>query len=314
MTVVANKNIHIGVIDIGGTKIDIGVARTDGAIVCKQSVLIETLAGWEGGVAAIGVSLKDCVQRSGIELSGIGIGCTGPVDPIAGVIGKVANLPGWEGCRLVGEMVSRFAVPTVMENDADAAALAEAQWGSGRGIKRLLYLTISTGIGGGFVLGGELYRGVDGSHPEMGHHTIDPSGPNCYCGARGCWESFVSGAAIRQWFLEHDTEHHYPPSHVNARKIFELSAAGDRAAQAAVSRLTYYLGLGLANMTTILVPDVIALGGGLMRSSSSFLDGARDVMREVCGEVPSGKTVICPASLGEDIGLAGALAAWISRA
>jgi glucokinase len=220
-------------------------------------------------------------------------------------------LPGWEGCRIVSEISARFQIPTVMENDADAAALAEAAWGSGRGVERFLYITLSTGIGGGFLQRGSVYRGSGGSHPEIGHHSIDPSGPECYCGARGCWESLASGNALRDWFLEKDRERRFSAASLDARTIFDLHASGDPIAELTMRRLSYYVGLGLANLTTILVPDVIALGGGLTRGSAAFLDQAIQISRERCREVPAERTVVRTAVLEENLDLAGAAAVWL---
>jgi glucokinase len=308
---VGNDQQLVGAIDIGGTKVALGLVAHDGRVLAKRSILTRDLVNATIGVEAIAAGLIECIQESGVAPEGIGIGCTGPVDPITGEIGKVANLPGWHGCRIVEEITSRIGIRTVMENDADAAALAEATWGSGRGVARFLYITLSTGIGAGFLLGGSVYRGAGGSHPEMGHHAIDPTGPPCYCGARGCWESLASGNALRDWFLENDREARFSADTLSARTIFELYVAGDRVAEQAVERLSYYVGLGIANLTTILVPDVIAFGGGLTRASGLFLDQAVRIFRERCGEVPAERTLVRTAVLEENLDLAGAAAVWL---
>jgi glucokinase len=301
----------VGAIDIGGTKVAVGLVAHDGHISSRRSIPTRQLANSTIGVAAIATSLIECIKESGAAPKGIGIGCTGPVNPITGEIGKVANLPGWHGCRIVEEISTRTGIRTVMENDADAAALAEATWGSGRGVERFLYITLSTGIGGGFLVGGAVYRGAGGSHPEMGHHSIDPTGPACYCGARGCWESLASGNALRDWFLENDREHRFSVETLSALTVFELYASGDTVAEKAVERLSHYVGIGIANLTTILVPDVIAIGGGLTRGSAVFLDRAVHIFRQRCGEVPAERTLVRTAVLEENLGLAGAAAVWL---
>lgn len=301
----------IGAIDIGGTKIAIGLVTTAGLVVCRRTIRTADFPTFSTGLAGIESHLNACLRESGASLLGIGIGCTGPVDHRTGEIGKVANLPGWQGSPLVHEIARRFAVPVVMENDADAAALAEGTWGSGAGVDRFLYVTISTGIGAGFLLHGNVYRGAEGSHPEMGHHIIDSAGPLCYCGARGCWESLASGNAIKQWFLDNDRDRRFSPDSFSAETIFDLNIVGDKIAKEAIARLSLYIGLGLANLTTILVPDVIALGGGLTHGAAAFLDRAVEIFRNVCGEVPAEKTAIQLATLQNDVGLAGAAAAWI---
>jgi glucokinase len=144
----------------------------------------------------------------------------------------------------------------------------------------------------------------------MGHHSIDPSGPDCYCGAKGCWESLASGIALRDWFLENDRERRFSLETLDARTIFELCRSGDAVAEKTVERLSYYVGLGLANLTTILAPDVIAVGGGLTRGSTLFLDRAVQLFRARCGEVPAERTLVRTAILEENLDLAGAAAVW----
>ncbi len=303
----------IGAIDIGGTKVATGLVTSDGQIKSRRNIRTDSLPNGAAALDAIESSLKECRREAGATMSCIGIGCTGPVDPVNGVVGNVANLPGWQGLKLVGELAKRFSVPVAMENDADAAALAEATWGSGVGVDRFLYVTISTGIGTGFLLHGQVYRGVEGAHPEMGHHTIDPGGPKCYCGATGCWESLASGYALKEWYLENDLSHRFSADSLSAETIFELYRVGVPLAGKAIDRLSYYVGLGLANLTTIRVPGLITIGGGLTLSSDLFLDRAVDIFRCRCHEVPAEKTTVCTASLQNDVGLAGAAAVWVQR-
>jgi len=211
-------------------------------------------------------------------------------------------MPSWEGLRLTERLSRRFGVTAAMENDADAAALGESAWGAGKGAGRFIYVTFSTGIGAGIVLDGQLYRGVDGAHPEIGHHIIDPSGPACACGARGCWESLASGLALAQ-----------RSGYASAREACAAAERGEARACAAVREEGRYLGIGLANLVTIFTPDRIALGGGLMRSRDLFWETIQDSIRQYCGMVPHEKTSILPALLGEDSGLAGAARAWMHR-
>jgi glucokinase len=229
------------------------------------------------------------------------------VDPLAGIIGDVDFLPGWEGARIVERLAAAFGVRAAMENDADAAALAEARWGAGRGMPRFIYVTISTGIGGGMVFDGRLYRGVEGAHPEIGHHSIDPAGPRCFCGARGCWEVLARGPAMGAWMNPE------APEEFTAERVCELARAGDARALEAVEREGFYLGVGLANLVTLFSPDVIALGGGVMRSSDLFLPRACKIISESCGLVPWQKTQVRLASMGQDAALAGAACVWSNR-
>ena len=138
-----------------------------------------------------------------------------------------------------------------LENDADAGALAEAAWGAGQGKSRLIYITVGTGIGGGIILDGELYRGVDGAHPELGHQVIDPSGPPCSCGFRGCWESLAAGPAMAAWAQSQSPAN---DSYRTAKQICQLAQKGDELARRAAEREAYYLGLGIANLINLFTP------------------------------------------------------------
>lgn len=300
----------IGVVDIGGTKIAAGLLTAEGQVVASREMITSSYANVTAAVDAIAAALRACLEETGCQLAGIGIGCTGPVNPLTGTVGKVANLPGWENQNLTEPLAARFGVSVVMENDADAAALAEHRWGSGKGSSRFVYVTLSTGIGAGIILDGTLYRGKNGAHPELGHHIIDTSGPPCYCGANGCWESLASGHAMRDWFLRNRPELKRVRG-FSARDIFTLFDQGDSLAQEAIARLSHYIGIGLANLTTILVPDVIALGGGLTERADAFLPAAEKGFRSICGEVPAYDTAVRLAHLRKHVGLAGAGAVWL---
>ena len=300
--------ITIGSVDIGGTKIAVGAIREDGRIVKRLECPTEPEKGFQHAMQRIIAMLRD-LSAGGTKLAGIGVGCPGPLNPFTGVIGEVGTLPGWQGGSLAAELQSGLDLRVAVENDADAAALGEARWGTEIASGTFIYVTISTGIGGGILLGGQLYRGVDGAHPEIGHQVLDNSGPQCYCGARGCWESLASGPAMVSWMREQN-----PDAQVStASEICDGARRGDPLALQGVEREGYYLGLWLANLITLFAPDRIALGGGVMKSSSLFMDTARGVIRDICTQVPSGKTHITLASLGPDAGLLGAAQAWLLR-
>jgi glucokinase len=152
------------------------------------------------------------------------------------------------------------------------------------------------------VFDNQLYRGVDGSHPEIGHHVIDPAGPQCFCGAHGCWESLASGPALAQ-----------RGGLSNARDVCEAARRGDKVALTAIAQEGLYLGVGIANLVTLFVPDIIALGGGVMQSRDLFWERIRSIIQASCGLVPFEKTQLLPASLGPEAGLIGAAQVWITR-
>ena len=298
----------IAAVDIGGTKIAVALVREDGTTTHVTQCATEPARGFQHAMRRIRGMLHTACDGI-LQPAGIGVACPGPLNPITGVIGDVGTLPGWEGENLTAELQSEFAVPIAVENDADAAALAEANWGAESGSERLIYVTVSTGIGGGIILSGRLYRGAGGSHPELGHQIIDNTGPLCYCKARGCWESLASGSAMVSWMREQSPDR----TAATAEEICELARQGEPLALRTVEREGYYLGLGLANLVTLFTPDTIVLGGGVMKSSSLFLDVTLKVVRETCTQVPVEKTLITLSSLGQNTGLLGAAQAWLCR-
>jgi glucokinase len=302
----------IGAVDIGGTKIAVGMVNDSGEVLSRQETPTDA-HNYAKGLAAIASMLRETARTAGVEITGIGIGSTGPVDPISGQFGEVDFLPGWR-MQNPGEDLSRmFNVRTALENDADAAALAEASWGAGKNKSRLIYVTVGTGIGGGLVFDGRLYRGVDGSHPELGHQVIDPSGPLCSCGYRGCWESLAAGPAMVAWVDANAPADYRHRDNLTAKRICQLAQEGDALARQAVERESYYMGLGLANLINLFTPDVIVLSGSVMKSAPLFLDGIRAVIRRGCRFVPFEKAEIILASLGEDANLIGAARVWHDR-
>lgn len=302
----------IGAVDIGGTKIAVGIVDENGRVLSRRQTPTDPNR-YSSGIESIAAMLRETSRAAAVELTGVGIGSTGPVDPIKGEFGDVDFLPGWRGKSPVRDLAGIFKVRVALENDGDAAALAEAGWGAGRNRSRLIYVTVGTGIGGGIILDGKLYRGVDGAHPEVGHQVLDPNGPPCTCGFRGCWESLAAGPGMVAWF-----EKNAPPDDphregMSAKRICELAKQGYALALKAVEHEAFYLGLGLANLINLFTPDAIVLSGSLMKSAPLFLDRIRAVIRSGCRFVPADKTEIMLASLGEDTNLIGAARVWHYR-
>jgi glucokinase len=302
----------IGAVDIGGTKIAVGMVDDNGKVLAKAQAPTDPNRYAES-VESIARMLRETSAQAGTQLTGIGIGSTGPVDPMRGEFGDVDFLPGWRGKSPVNDLAKIFNVSVALENDGDAAALAEAGWGAGRNRSRLIYITIGTGIGGGIILDGKLYRGVDGAHPEVGHQVLDPAGPECSCGFHGCWEALAAGPAMAAW-IENHAPANYPHRHgITAQRICELAELGDEVAQQAVKHEALYLGLGLANLINLFTPDAIVLSGSVMKSSHLFLDRIHAVIRSGCRFVPADKTQLMLASLGDDTNLIGAARVWHYR-
>ncbi|HLB88197.1 MAG TPA: ROK family protein, partial [Terriglobales bacterium] len=213
----------VGAVDIGGTKTAVGIVDPEGKVVSRFESATQADGPYESALDRMVAMLRAAVASAGAKLRGIGIGSTGPVNPFTGEIGDVNFFPHWRGQNPVKDLEKKFGVSVAMENDADAAALGEAGWGSGKNKSRLIYVTVGTGIGAGIILDGHVYRGVDQSHPEIGHHVIDACGPLCSCGFRGCWESLAAGPAMVSW-LESNTPLNYPHrAELTAKRIFELA-------------------------------------------------------------------------------------------
>lgn len=302
----------IGAVDIGGTKIAVGIVDDNGRILARTQAPTDPNR-YSEGIDLIARMLRETAQQASTQLTGIGIGSTGPVDPMKGEFGDVDFLPGWRGKSPVKDLAQVFNLRVALENDGDAAALAEAGWGAGRNRNRLIYITVGTGIGGGIILDGQLYRGVDGAHPEVGHQVLDPAGPECSCGFRGCWESLAAGPAMVTWMETHAPENYQHQQGITAKMICELAQQGDATALQAVEHEAFYLGLGLANLINLFTPDAIVLSGSVMKSANLFLERIKAVIRQGCRFVPAEKTEITLASLGDHTNLIGAARAWHYR-
>lgn len=294
----------IGAVDIGGTKVAVGLVTRAGDLAAAKSFPTRPESSYPAGLEEVAGALESLQKGSGGRLAGIGIGSTGQLVR-GGGLGPNKFLPSWGGQNPAADLSTRLGVTCALENDADAAALGEYQWGAGRGMNRFIYITVSTGIGGGFVLDGELYRGVDGCHPEPGHHVIESGGPACFCGAKGCWEVMASGTAMAAWAREQGGEPGW-----DARMICDMAEGDHPLARAAVAREARYLGIGLANLITTFAPECIALGGGLMQRWELFREKAELTIAGSCGLVPWQKTRLRRAQLQQP-GLSGAAAAWI---
>jgi glucokinase len=303
----------IGAVDIGGTKIAAGIVDADGRVLTRSQVPTNAEAGYRTAIDAVIHMLRSAESQTGHKITGIGIGSTGPVYPLTGEIGDVNFFPNWNGENPVKDLERAFQVGVAIENDADAAALGEAGWGAGRNKTRLIYITVGTGIGVGLIFDGKVYRGVDYSHPEIGHHLIDLSGPSCYCGFSGCWESLATGPAMEGWAAKNLPAGYPHAVRLTAKKICELARAGDDFARRVVDREARYLGLGLANLVTLYVPDAIVLGGSVMKSADLLIDTVHKIIATSCRFVPYERAEITLASLGEEANLIGAARVWYHK-
>ncbi len=308
-------DIAIG-IDLGGTNVRVGAVNEGGKLLAIHQLPIEPLMGVNAGIYRI----KSLVEKTldtipDARVMGIGLGATGPVDREKGTIENPYTLPGWEGFPIRTTLSENYKVPVFMENDADAAALGEYWIGSGQNSNRLVAVTIGTGVGMALIIEGKIYRGMDGTHPEGGHQLIDPSGPACYCGAHGCWESLVSGPAIASAARKDRTGLSSSTllalvggddSRIDARLVLEAASAGDSYSLSIVAKVAEYIGIGLINIITLFVPDMIVLSGGVMKSIDVFMPVINKMIATHNIMVPACRVNVLPAKLGYNAGLIGA--------
>jgi glucokinase len=303
----------IAAVDIGGTKIAAGIVDSDGNLLARREAPTGAEGPYSAALSRTVMLLRAAANEARQEITGIGVGSTGPVHPLTGEIGDVNFFPHWRGENPVRDLGKTFGVSVALENDADAAALGEAAWGAGRAKRRLLYVTVGTGIGVALLVDGTIYRGVEEAHPEIGHHLVDPAGPPCSCGFNGCWESLAAGPAMVSWLERNAPADYAHRSGLTSKRICELAREGDTWAQRAVEHEARYLGLGLANLVTLFAPDAIVLGGSVMKSADLFLEQIRGTIKSSCRYVPHESAELALASLGENTNLIGAARVWYHR-
>jgi glucokinase len=247
------------------------------------------------------------------DVAAIGVAAPGPLDPYEGIVFEAPNIPGWDNLHLRDHLVECFKVPVAIGNDANLAALGEWKYGAGRGHHHLIYLTISTGIGGGVIVDDRLLLGVSGLAGELGHITVLPDGPLCGCGQRGHLEALASGPAIAAW-VEQEIAQGVPSSlsanqTLTAKMVGYAAKNGDPLAIAAIERAGSYIGKAVADFTHIFNPSAVIIGGGVSQSGPLLLDPMRYVIKEnVLSSQFSKDLLLTTAALGDEAGLVGALA------
>lgn len=236
-------------------------------------------------------------------VTGIGVSFGGPVDYEAGLIRLSHHVPGWEETPLQAILADAFQVPVRVDNDANVAALGEWRFGAGRGIDHLLYITVSTGVGGGWVLHGRPFRGHTGMAGEIGHTVVDPEGPVCLCGKRGCVERFASGPYMAQDLA---FKLKMPDDQLTGKEVAQMAASGNGAAQHILLRGAWALGSGIGNAANLMNPQRVLLGGGVTKSGERWWQTVRQTAHETA--LPEVIFDVLPAALADDAPLWGAVA------
>ena len=304
-------------LDVGGTKIAAGVVDAAGSALSFAVAPTHAERGPDDGVerlielgrAAVAEAVRDWTQ-----IAAVGIGCGGPLDTSRGVLVAPPHLPGWNDVPLARLAAEAFDRPVVLENDGTAAAAGEHRFGAGKGMRHVVYLTISTGVGGGAVLDGRLYRGTMGNGAELGHVTVDCDGRPCPgCGRAGCLEAYVSGTSIaaraREALEKSDgTSTLGSLPEVTAADVAAAARAGDPLARAVWDETTAMLACGVVSIVNTFEPEVVVLGGGVSREGEQLLGPVREAVR-ASAIAPGGRAAgVVQAALGEQVGVVGAAA------
>jgi len=300
--------------DLGGTHLRVATVDRNGKIYCRQMqptpqaekpneivrALIDAVREFEIGT----------VKRGG-TLSAVSVVVPGTVNVAEGVVVKAPNVPCLDGFRLAAALESELAWPVILENDANAAAIGELWRGAGQGYRSLICVTLGTGVGGGIILDGNLWRGVDGSAAEIGHIGVDPfAGVPCTCGSRGCLEVYASATAIVR--MTREARPRYPNSMLHntealtSQKIYQAGMEGDELAIEVFRRMGVYLGIGLASLINVLNPEIVVIGGGLSNGWDLFEKHMHQQVLERAFPIPARRVKIVRAKCGDDAGLLGA--------
>ena len=309
-------------VDVGGTKVAAGLVDHSGKIETQARTPMVANGEASDGLAAV-ISAVDLLFANNPQarplIRGIGICSPGPLDPKTGVVLNPPNVPCWRNFPLAAEVEKFYRVPVKVENDANAAALAEAHWGAGRGYRHIFYTCIGTGIGTGIVFEGRIYNGRTGAAAEGGHMSIDYRGPRCGCGKPGCIEVLASGPAIarraraklapgqsrRSIILDLANG---SVDAITSEMVGQACAAGDPLARQTLQETVELLSLWLSNIVDLLEPDVVIIGGGVAAMLSPFFGDLAIRMGEYCIISRCQEIPLLQAHYGADAGIAGGAA------
>lgn len=304
--------------DLGGTHLRVATVDRQGKVYCRQMQPTPQAEKPDEIVRALIDAVHACERgistKKGIS-SAVSVVVPGTVNVAEGVVVKAPNVPCLDGFRLAAALESELEWPVILENDANAAAIGEYWRGAGQGYSTMICVTLGTGVGGGIILDGKLWRGVDGSAAEIGHVGVDPfAGVPCMCGSRGCLEVYASATAIVR--MTREARPRYPNSLLHntealtSEKVYQAGLEGDELAIEVFRRMGVYLGIGLASLINVLNPEIVVIGGGLSRGWSLFEKHMHQQVLERAFPIPARRVKIVSAQCGDDAGLLGA--AWLA--
>lgn len=308
------RNKYVIGIDLGGTKISGAIADFKGNIVSKYIISTNSNEGEKAVLDRITIVIEKVIEESKIDknqILAIGIGSPGPLDAKKGIILTTPNLP-FKNFNIVEPLKDKFNIPVYLDNDANAAAIGEYVFGAGRGTNNMVFITVSTGIGGGAILNGKIYRGNTCNALEIGHTTIEKDGPKCNCGNYGCAEALASGTAIgREGKEAVEREEKTSLSSyekITAYEVFKEAEKGDAVSQKVLDKALNYLGICVANIIASFDPEMVIIGGGVSKGGNIVFQKVKEVVDKRCFKAMSESTKIVPAALGTDAGVIGAVA------
>jgi glucokinase len=310
-----DKTKPVLAVDLGGTKIRAAIVLCDGKLIYSGNYLTQAEEGCQAVINKVAFAIEDTMAKGELELTelyGLIIASAGILDIKKGVVTASPSLPGWNNVSLGNTLADVLGVQIHLINDASAAAVGEHCFGAGKGLNNLIYLTVSTGIGGGIIIDGKLYSGINGCAGELGHMVIEANGPQCNCGNYGCLEVLASGSAISkdaQNRIKSGAEsslNELRIDSISAENVAEAARQGDKLAQEIVNKAACYLGIGISNIINIFNPEMIIVGGGVSKMGEMLLGPARKVAEQRAFTLPAQATSIVSSCLGDDAGVVGA--------
>jgi glucokinase len=300
--------------DLGGTHLRVATVNRNGKIYCRKMQPTPQAEKPNEIVRELinaARAFQPTAPEGGGGISAVSVVVPGTVNVAEGVVVKAPNVPCLDGFRLAAALESELEWPVILENDANAAAIGELWQGAGQGYRTLICVTLGTGVGGGIILDGKLWRGVDGSAGEIGHIGVDPfAGVPCTCGSRGCLEVYASATAIVR--MTREARPRYPNSMLHntedltSEKVYQAGKEGDELAIEVFRRMGVYLGIGLASLINVLNPEIVVIGGGLSNGWDLFGKHMHQQVLERAFPIPARRVKIVRAQCGDDAGLLGA--------
>jgi glucokinase len=313
-----NESTVIGV-DIGGTKVAVGIVDGEGKILTQLRHPMMANSTPEAALQSV-IAAIDSIRSISISntVSAIGLCAPGPLDPISGIVVNPPNLPAWRDFPLAAKIADVYKLPVKLDNDANAAALAETRWGAARAYRYVFYATVGTGIGTGIVFDNRIYHGRTGAAGEGGHVSIDYRGPVCHCGKLGCIEILAAGPAIAKRAREKLSAGNVHSSlldlaqgkldNVTSELVGKAYLAGDVTAREVLEQTSELLTIWLGNIVDLLDPDVIVMGGGVAAMLQPFFVDIKRLLPRWCVNPRASEIPLLMAHYGPDAGIAGGAA------